>query len=455
MLPALSRAANHSRLWMAIAAVAASVGGRFGKRAALRGLLAVAGASFLSNIPAKLAFRRARPSHAVPIARRLARVPISTSFPSGHAASAFAFATGVAIERPALAALVYPLAVGVAYSRIYTGVHYPTDVVAGAAIGAGLALATRKTWPAVPDMPARSRPTRTVARSRLGRDGSGLTVVVNPTAGTPLGTDVAESIRAALPAAKVVELAPGDDLPAALIEAARESEVLGIAGGDGSVNAAAAVAIEHGMPLLVVPGGTLNHFARDLGIDSVDDAVRAVEEGSTFQVDAGVIDGEVFVNTASIGAYVDMVEAREKLEETVGKWPAVLIALVRILRTGEPVHLEIDGKSLEAWMVFFGNCRYVPEGFAPTSRSRLDDGLLDVRIVDGSRPMARMRLILAVLSGRLPTSPVYRASLTHGPVRVGSSRPLGLSRDGETFAGSADFSVEKHHEPLVVLVPPE
>jgi undecaprenyl-diphosphatase len=199
----------------------------------------------------------------------------------------------------------------------------------------------------------------------------------------------------------------------------------------------------------------LNHFARDLGIDSVDDAVRAVEEGSTFQVDAGVIDGEVFVNTASIGAYVDMVEAREKLEETVGKWPAVLLALVRILRTGEPVQLEIDGKSLEAWMVFFGNCRYVPEGFAPTSRSRLDDGLLDVRIVDGSRPMARMRLILAVVSGRLPTSPVYRASLTHGPVRVRSSRPLGLSRDGETFDGSADFSVEKHHEPLVVLVPPE
>ncbi|MGH2392537.1 MAG: phosphatase PAP2 family protein, partial [Candidatus Limnocylindria bacterium] len=319
ILPKLSHAANHSRLWMGMAAALAAFGGRFGKRAAMRGMLAVGAASFLSNLPAKLAFRRARPQLEVPIARRLARIPLSTSFPSGHAASAFAFATAVSIEKPQLAPVVFPLAGAVAYSRIYTGVHYPTDVVVGAAIGAGVAMATRRMWPATDDEPASTRPSTSAPTSSLGSDGLGLTVIVNPTAGSPLGADVAESLRVSLPKAKIVELSAEDDLSVALADAVESCAVLGIAGGDGSVNAAAAIAVEHETPLLVVPAGTLNHFARDLGINSVEDAISAVQVGSAAEVDVSSISGEVFVNTASVGAYVDMVEAREHMEDTFGK----------------------------------------------------------------------------------------------------------------------------------------
>ena len=141
-LVALTRAANYSRLWLVIAAGLAAFGDRRGRRAAEDGLIALAIAAAVANGPAKLLVRRRRPSHHSRPA--LIRLPRSTSFPSGHSATAFAFATGACAELPLLAPALIPLAGAVAYSRVHTGVHYPSDVVAGAAIGAGSgALAAR------------------------------------------------------------------------------------------------------------------------------------------------------------------------------------------------------------------------------------------------------------------------------------------------------------------------
>ncbi|HEY7961740.1 MAG TPA: phosphatase PAP2 family protein [Solirubrobacteraceae bacterium] len=113
----------------------AAWGGRKGQRAAARGILAIAVAAAVANGPAKLLARRRRPSRRSP--PTLIPMPRSTSFPSGHSAAAFAFATGACAELPVLAPVLVPLAGAVAYSRVHTGVHYPSDVVAGAAIGIG------------------------------------------------------------------------------------------------------------------------------------------------------------------------------------------------------------------------------------------------------------------------------------------------------------------------------
>ncbi|MBB0244661.1 phosphatase PAP2 family protein, partial [Streptomyces alkaliphilus] len=136
VLPRLSRAANNGRLWMATAAGMAALGGHRSGRAALRGLGAMAIASFTVNTLVKAGVRRQRPTiDEVPLGRRLSRQPRTWSFPSGHAASAAAFATGVALESPRHAAAVAPLAAAVGFSRVHVGVHYPGDVVAGWLLG--------------------------------------------------------------------------------------------------------------------------------------------------------------------------------------------------------------------------------------------------------------------------------------------------------------------------------
>jgi undecaprenyl-diphosphatase len=139
----LSRAADKSKLWFVIAAGLAIGGGTAGRRAALRGTLAIGATSALVNLGVKPVSFRTRPDRAqagVP-GQRQVTMPGSTSFPSGHSASAFAFATAISRDRPWAALACGFLAAAVAYSRVHTGVHYPGDTVVGSLIGASTGLA--------------------------------------------------------------------------------------------------------------------------------------------------------------------------------------------------------------------------------------------------------------------------------------------------------------------------
>ncbi len=138
LLVGVSNAANYSRLWLATAAAMAALGGGRGRRAAYQGVLAVALTSAVTNLVLKPLARRQRPARQdgqpVPDSRRVRR-PVSPSFPSGHAASAFAFASAAGQAAPSIRLPLHVAAVAVAFSRVHTGVHYPTDVAIGAVIG--------------------------------------------------------------------------------------------------------------------------------------------------------------------------------------------------------------------------------------------------------------------------------------------------------------------------------
>jgi membrane-associated phospholipid phosphatase len=139
----LSTAANNSLLWVAIAGGLAILGGRRGRRAALAGLASVAVSSGLVNLGLKSLAERTRPDRvgAGVIEDRHVTMPASSSFPSGHSASGFAFATAVARVIPELGFPLAALATAVAYSRVHTGVHYPGDAVAGSLVGGSVGLA--------------------------------------------------------------------------------------------------------------------------------------------------------------------------------------------------------------------------------------------------------------------------------------------------------------------------
>jgi membrane-associated phospholipid phosphatase len=140
----IAKAADYSRLSIASAALLALAGGPSGRRAAWMGVASVGVTNTLVNAVLKPLGRRRRPDRegqTVPEARHVP-MPVSSSLPSGHSASAFAFATGVGHVKPDAAAPLRLLAAVVAYSRVHTGVHYPGDVIAGALIGAAVAQAT-------------------------------------------------------------------------------------------------------------------------------------------------------------------------------------------------------------------------------------------------------------------------------------------------------------------------
>jgi undecaprenyl-diphosphatase len=132
----LSLAADKSKLWFGVAAALALLGGPTGRRAAVRGVASIGVASGSVNLLFKPMARRGRPGRDDdPLHARHVPMPSSTSFPSGHSASAFAFAEGVAASGPWTGMLLRLAATAVAESRVHCGVHYPGDVVAGSLIG--------------------------------------------------------------------------------------------------------------------------------------------------------------------------------------------------------------------------------------------------------------------------------------------------------------------------------
>jgi undecaprenyl-diphosphatase len=451
VLPRLSRSANHGVLWFATAAAMAASRTPRGRRAAARGLASLTLASLTINTVGKRSVRRPRPVlDPVPAVRHLKRQPITTSFPSGHAASAAAFAAGVAMESPAWGAAIAPVAFSVAMSRVYTGVHFPSDVAAGAALGVGAAFAVRGM---VPTRDRYATPARPRAALPALPEGEGLIMVVNTGAGT---ADRVRGLREALPRAEIVECAP-EDVATELCKAAERARVLGVCGGDGTVNAAAEVALRHGLPLAVLPGGTLNHFALDLGVEDVRSFVRAVRRGEGVRVDVGRYScgarRGIFLNTCSLGVYPELVRERDRWSHRIGGWPAGVLAAVRVLRADRhPLEAEVGGRPRPLWLLFAGNGTYHRMGLAPGRRRDLADGLLDVRVVHGGRRPA-LRLLAAAFAGPLTRSPA------HAAVRVPRLRLSGvvpgtlLAYDGEVTDVEGEVTLEKDPEALAVYRP--
>ena len=449
----LSAAANKGKLWIGIAAVMALFPGRT-RRAALHGVLAQAVASAVTNLGFKTLLPRARPlPEHLPAFRFVHPQPTSSSMPSGHSASAVAFALGVGLVRAPLGAALAPLAAGVAYSRVHTGAHWPSDVFFGSAIGAGAALVTRKWWPVRPPFPGVRR---TAVKAAGLPEGAGLGIVVN-TLGGSYAEETAAALQKVFPKAHIKEVAQDEDLAEELARVASRSgaAALGVWGGDGTVGTAAAVAVEHSLPLLVLPGGTLNHFARDAGTPTLTAAVEAATRGEAARADLGLVAVErglpdspelvhlTMLNTASIGLYPNLVRRRELLQPALGKPLAGVVAMFRTFAAGTPTTLVVDGVRHKLWILYIGRGRYYPRDHAPLVRPVLDDGVFDLRMITADESFARLRLLWSVLTGTVATSRITHLSETSSIRVEPGDTTMVLAVDGEVMPGvrGVEFSV--------------
>jgi diacylglycerol kinase family enzyme len=215
-----------------------------------------------------------------------------------------------------------------------------------------------------------------------------------------------------------------------------DADALGMAGGDGSLSAVAEVALERDLPFVVVPFGTRNHFARDLGLDR-DDPIAALASfgGRERRIDVGRVNGRVFLNNVSLGHYARLVHRRERHRRR-SEALARMRALLLLARDRTPLGLTVDGRPVETHVALVANNDYALDLFSLGERERLDEGRLHLYLAHGWLPgtweeRAAERVAIDSQRGRL------RAAIDGEPAAL--ETPL-------------DFSVEPGA--LRVLLPP-
>lgn len=297
----------------------------------------------------------------------------------------------------------------------------------------------------------------------IPEDPAPVPVLVNPSAG--LGSeDPSRKLTEVFREAGVrAEIRPTDPerLADEVGRAVREGvPTLGVSGGDGSLRTAAGVLSGTATALAIVPTGTLNHFARRLGIGSVGAAARALAAGREASVPLGVVDHGVFLNTATFGLYADVVRRRERLRPWLGKWPAAAVSFaVRLARLRVmDVTLEIDGKRLErrtplVWVgLGWGSFPLVHE--AAERRSHPD---LEIVVL---RPGGRLgvmgllaRLLLRMRHGERPVEDPALEVLHARRFLIRARRRVGATLDGEVLHVTPPVFVAVQDEAMRVVLP--
>ena len=288
--------------------------------------------------------------------------------------------------------------------------------------------------------------------------------ILNHRAGTGRAGELQATIeklaREAGVAVQILVAKEGADLPAMAREAVKGGARAVIAGGgDGTVNAIAGALAGSDVALGVLPLGTLNHFAKDLGLPlGEEDAVRAALSGQAVRVDVGEVNGRVFLNNSSIGLYPRIVRFREA-ERCKGhnKWLAFLRATFATLRRHALFHVELqidEGKFLSrrTAFVFLGNNEYETAGLNIGARRRLDGGALWLCLPRRGGRIDLLRLALMTLLGRLREGELEFRSAAAVEIRT-RRRQLSVALDGEVVRMPAPLAYRIRRHALQVIAP--
>lgn len=427
----------------------------------------------LLNVILKNIFQRARPSIEHPL------LTLATySFPSGHAAAATLFygvlgAYMVFASRGWLRVLGISMAIGmvalVGLSRIYLGVHYLSDVVAAMASSIGwlaiafTGIATWRNGKTFREVSSLNAPRVVVCMGRSSP--AKIVVILNAAAGSGCTRDVADSFVSMFAErgldACVMLAKDGSELVSAAKQAVQDGAIIVVAGGgDGTLNAIASALVGTDVVLGILPLGTLNHFAKDLGIPmDVNDAIRTIAAGYSTRLDTAEVNGRVFLNNSSLGLYPDTVKLRELQQSRLGrgKWLAFLWAAISSLRRYPFLHVTVtvDQKSYRyrTPFIFIGNNEYVMEGFNIGARTQLDTGRLSFYLPQGINRLGLIWLALRAISGTLRQAKDFVAITAQSLIIESRHQHIRVATDGEVNVMRTPLMYRICPASLNVLVP--
>ena len=290
-------------------------------------------------------------------------------------------------------------------------------------------------------------------------------VIVNAGAGTGCQPDWAAGLegqfRAAGLPARVKLIHHGEEIEATVAQALKQGASTVVAGGgDGTVSAVAAGLVGTGVALGVLPMGTLNHFAKDLGIPlEQEQAVAVIAAGRQLEVDVGEVNGRIFINNSSLGLYPEIVRGREQRQRRLGhgKWRALLSASVAAARRYPvlSVQIEVDGETLvrRTPFVFVGNNEYTMEGFEIGGRALLDRGLLSLYLTHRMGRFGLLRLAFMALLRRLDQARDFDMLTARDFVVKTGHRRLRVATDGEVTVMEPPLQYRVRPGSLRVIVP--
>lgn len=292
-----------------------------------------------------------------------------------------------------------------------------------------------------------------------------VSVVINSTAGTGSPREWIEALRDKFSAfrlsADIEVVEHGADLLTVAKRAVDgPASIVVAAGGDGTMSAVAACLAGTEVAMGVLPMGTLNHFAKDLGIPlGQDEAVANIANGRVLAVDVGEVNGRIFINNSSLGLYPDIVRERERRQRRLGygKWRALLEASINAARRYPvlSVQIELEGKAYERRtpFVFVGNNRYTMEGFEIGERPALTNGELSLYVTQRKGRFGLLYLALLALFKRLDQARDFDVVCAQEFKVHTHHRMLQVATDGEVTPMETPLRYRVRPGALRVIVP--
>jgi YegS/Rv2252/BmrU family lipid kinase len=274
----------------------------------------------------------------------------------------------------------------------------------------------------------------------------------------------AAAIGKALHAAGVeadVRCVPGQDLEREAKEAvAARFDAVIASGGDGTVSAVASALAGTDTPLGVLAAGTLNHFAKDLGLPlDLAGAVQVIAAGRTAQVDVATLNSQVFINNSSLGVYARAVIERDHTQSRLGwgKWPAMALAAIKTFQHAPMLHVKVETRRqrvhLKTPLLFVGNNRYRLGPPKVGSRDRIDEGILSLYVATADTRWRMLKMLFRAAVGRLRESRDLEAIHPAEVWIETRHRRLHVALDGEVVRLTPPLHYEIWPEALRVFVP--